>query len=70
MIMMKFDLQRTTARYFVESKGRMPNNRDELAEWLIEFTQHMARMLDQALKNYDEHMMVCNRPIIMTREQK
>jgi hypothetical protein len=54
------DPHRVAALQFVKSKGRMPLDRLELIEWLMEFTFEsgdLARRIQQA---FELHLRVCN----------
>lgn len=58
-------LAERSARMFVDSKGRMPKDFLELVGWLLEYNQDLAKILDFLMKNYEEHLGLCTRPIII-----
>ncbi len=52
------------ARMFAERKGRLPADFAEFVQWLVEFDGHLMDQLDRSHKVFEEHMRLCNRPMI------
>jgi hypothetical protein len=63
MLVLRWQLD--AARAYTISKGRMPKDVHELREWLREFAEFETKRLDAAMKAYEDHMAVCNRPLLI-----
>lgn len=55
------------AKMYVVSKGRLPKDAKELVEWLNEFADFETKRCDSVIQAYQDHMNVCNRPIIIKK---
>ena len=64
--MLEFKIDRTKA--YVIHKGRLPKDAGELYEWLNEFTEITQRHLDLIEQAYKEHLAICVRPVIITKD--
>jgi hypothetical protein len=53
------NFQRQAALFFVRSKGRMPENEIELADWLLEFNEVQTGMIGRLIEQYEEHVKLC-----------
>lgn len=47
------------AKVFVESKGRMPIDSEELAKWLVEFSSTLGDMYTQLVRLIENHLVIC-----------
>jgi hypothetical protein len=61
------DARRDHANAFVAYKGRVPANRAEFIEWLIEYSNFQEDILQRTMEAYEKHMRVCTRPLIITK---
>ena len=65
MNLLRIEHDKHAARAFVATKERLPKDRNELGEWLLEFTREYWRMYEALQCDYEQHLMTCNRPIMI-----
>lgn len=64
----EIDWRRNYAEGFARMKGRLPENRLEFAEWLLEFGKDLEARLQLAIEVFEDHMRTCNRPVILSKD--
>ena len=63
--MRTMELRIDKATAYTISKGRMPWDVFELRDWLREYAAFEVESTRRAIEAYEQHMAVCNRPIMI-----
>ena len=56
------------AQSFAYSKHKPPDTMNKFVEYLLEFDALAAKQMDILQQAFEDHLNVCNRPIIITRQ--
>ena len=63
----RLDPRQLLAKTFIRSKGRLPVSREEFATWLLEFDEFTLQTLVLVQQNFEDHLNLCVRPIIIQK---